>query len=116
MDYKPSQYVVRLVHFSKGEPSLQSTLSFDSKTMQSELRDKARSIVTDVAARNELRPKPDFEGEILLGATVNRMERMEGLLNDCRNLLVDLEGAFMDAETRRIYKQVMDDLDDEVGV
>ncbi len=116
MDYKPSQYLARMVHFSKGEPSMQSTLSIDDESMQAELRDKARSIVTDLAGKNGLHPKPGFECEILLGATANRMERMEEMLNDCRNLLIDLEGAFMDAETRHIYKQVMDDLDNEVGV
>jgi hypothetical protein len=115
MDYKPSQYLARMVHFSKGEPSMQSTLSIDDESMQAELRDKARSIVTDLAGKNGLHPKPGFECEILLGATANRMERMEDLLNDCRNLLIDLEDAKMSDDIRRVYEAVMGDLDLEVG-
>lgn len=115
MDYKPSQYLARMVHFSKGEPSMQSTLSIDDESMQAELRDKARSIVTDLAGKNGLHPKPGFECEILLGATANRMERMEEMLNDCRNLLIDLEDAKMSDDIRRVYEAVMGDLDLEVG-
>lgn len=115
MDYKPSQYLARMTHYAVGEPSLQSTLSIDSDAAQVELRRSVGAIVSGLAAQSGLKPDPNFDGEILLGSTLNRLDRMEDLLNDCRNLLIDLEDAKMSDDIRRVYDTVMGDLDLEVG-
>lgn len=115
MDHKPSSYLARMVHFDKGEPGLLSTLAIDAPALQSELKEKVLTIVGDIAAKHGLHPKPGFDAEIVLGITANKVERMEDLLNNCRNLLIDLEDAKMSDDIRRVYDAVMADLDNEVG-
>lgn len=114
MDYKPSELVVRIVHFNKGEPSLRSSLALGCDK-QDELRQHVHSIASNTLTTAGLNPKPGYQSEIVLGATANKMERQEDLLNDCRNLLIDLENLAMPQEIRQIYDGIMADLDEEIG-
>ena len=114
MEYNPSQLVVRIQHFINDEPCLQTSLSLDNDDEQGDLFKKVQAIAQAALKGAELKPQPSYLSEIILGSTANKLERQEELLNDCRNLLIDLEELKMPEETRRIFQIIMTDLDDEV--
>lgn len=113
-DYKPTAYLVRESALKNGEPSSSITLDTSaSPDIQLALTDGTRLLAMTIFAKSEFKRKPpapsDHEYEILLGATANKIARWEDLLNDCRNILIDIE------ETD-VIRQVLDELDAELGL
>lgn len=116
-DTLPSAILVRVTHTEGGEPRSSITLdtSADRKA-QRELHGNLRSVAEPMAQRYGMRLPADAHIEILTGHTANKIERLEDLLNDCRNLLIDLDVDESRVELARIMDRVMEDLDRELGV
>lgn len=115
MVYKPSNYLVRLSTIKNGDAFGSVTMENQDPAVSKKVKLAAVDLATQVLG-NHLQVQPSHEVEILLGATANRLSHLEGLVNNCRNLLVDLEGASMTSDVRQVYDAIMRDLDEEVGL
>jgi hypothetical protein len=121
-DTKPSALLVRITHTRNGEAS--SILTMDNSNdahAQSNLRDKVRDIGRFMADVYGAQLNDSDAVEILTGRTANQIERQADLLNDCRNLLIDIEarlkGLCGEADDLvQQCKEVLEDLDAELGL
>lgn len=114
MTHNPTHLIARIQHRKHGEPVMQTSLALSDGNQVALAKDVA-GIVDGILANANLQPRPGYRSEILLGATANRLARQEGLLEECRNLLMDLCDAKMPLELRRAYDGVMAELDSELG-
>ncbi len=121
-NYKPTAYLVREYATKNGEPSSSITLDTTlSPDIQRELQDGTRLLAMTIFSRSQFKQRPlapaDHEYEIILGATANRLERYADLLNDCRNLLIDLEGQPIGVGLAQVdqIRELLEELDQEIG-
>ncbi len=120
-NYNPTAYLVRESTLKHGEPRSSITLdTTNAPALQRHLADNARLLALTVFDRSDFsgrkEPGVDHAFEILLGATANRLERMEDMLNDCRNLLIDLEDSITDENLIEQHRLTMEELDRELGL
>lgn len=115
MQYKPSSYLVRLSSAKKGEAVLATTFENNDAAVASKIKEKAFSIA-EMVLDGHLDARSFQEVEILRGETINKFTRMESMLEQCRNLLIDLDGVTMSQGLRLIYDAVMDDFDEQAGL
>jgi hypothetical protein len=118
MDNKPSVLLLRITRIEAGEPRGSITLdnSADPKS-QRELIQNMRNIAEGMIAVHGIK-KPGKHDliEVISGQTANKIERIEDLLNDARNLLIDLAADEPeDGETRAQIERMLDDMTTELG-
>ena len=118
-DNKPSAMLLRVTHVEAGEPRSSITLdnSLDAKA-QCELRQNVRNIAESmIAAHGIKQPGKHDLIEILSGRTANQIIGREDMLNDCRNLLIDLEDHIdsTDPELRFRVGEMLNALSEELG-
>jgi hypothetical protein len=117
MQTKPSALLIRSTRMINGEPAGSITMdtSADNRR-QRELRQNVRNIAEAMADLYHARLPADAEIEILTGRTANKIERIEDLLNDARNLLIDLAADEPeDGKTRAQIERMLDDMTTELG-
>ncbi len=120
-NYKPTAYLLREYAMNNGEPSSSITLDTTlSPDIMRELQDGTRLLAMTIFSRAKFKQRQlapaDHEYEILLGATANRLERYTDLLNDCRNLLIDLEGQPLGVGLAQVdqIRELLDEIDQEI--
>lgn len=121
MDYNQTSYLVRESALKDGEPRSSITLDTSgTPSLQRHLADNVRLLALTVFDRSDFAgrkaPSSEHAFEILLGATANRLVRMEDMLNDCRNLLIDLEDSITDENLIEQHRLTMEELDRELGL
>ena len=111
MPFNPSSYQVRLTSVTNGK--FGSAATFENKDAEASAKIKlAACNIAKEVLNGRVKLQEFHEVEILRGETLNNLSRLEALLQRCRNLLTDLDGASMSPELRSIYDAVMDDLDE----
>lgn len=123
MNYAPNAYLLRQIALnSEGMPASSITLdSANSPLEQIEIATAARTLIRTLMKRVDMNTEVDgqtYRYEILTGSTANRLEAQEDLLNDARNLLMDLEsmplGVGLDNVDR--IRALMAEIETELGI
>ena len=117
-NYKPSAYLVRTLFISHGKPNMSMTIDSSADfSMQRKIRDAAKSIGNEMLSVHGLQqPAGAVRFEVLTGATANEMGRREDLLNDVRNLLIDLADFATGVDLNKRVKATIDEIGEEIGV
>lgn len=111
---RPFEISVRITHFDiKNKKSLLSIgMSYTEKQLEREadLRKQVHDIAYKMLGENGFRKDithPEYQVEILLGHTVDKLERYEELLNDCFYLLHGFSKSQMADAGREDYDRLM---------
>jgi len=123
MNYAPNAYLLRQIALnSEGMPASSITLDTGDNPIEQKKIAAAASRLTHALMKcHGMNAEVDGETyryEILTGSTANRLEAQEDLLNDARNLLMDLEsmplGVGLDNVDR--IRALMAEIETELGI
>lgn len=115
-DYNPTTYLVRVLF--RGKTGMGMTMdTTGNDVMQQTVAAMVESVGNVFMKAYEINPPAgDIKYfEVLLGATANELSRREDLLNDARNMLIDLESINLESVLKAHKRKPLADLIDEIG-
>lgn len=117
---RPFEIIVRITNFDiKNKKALLSLgMSYTKKQREIDLRKQVHNIANKMLEENGIKKdinNPEYQVEILLGHTVDKLERYEELLNDCFYLLHGYSKSQMTDDVREDYDLLMSKLTKAVG-